>query len=268
MADIIKCLLTGDVGPAIDAHIIPEKFYSFDQLSTGQRAPLAIVKAGPVPFVSRSWNGVSDKKIVTAKGEEYFSACDSYAHEVLVQKKLRPGLRYSGDLEHLCVEIGQFDYAKLKLFFISLLWRAAVSKEPFFDKVALSSFEEEKLRTHILSRNPGSAHDYSVLLSMYRDTPKAGFPMLSPRKARFGLTTYEFHLGHLVAFVKVSPDKWEFDDDFVLKDGQPLRIIVTDNFSQSRSAKQLLSDWAEVHAFNTQRQEVNRLKRQAQNGGK
>ena len=39
-----------------------------------------------------------------------------------------------------------FEYPKLKLFFISLLWRAAVTEEPFFENVALEARDLSRIK--------------------------------------------------------------------------------------------------------------------------
>lgn len=56
------------------------------------------------------------------------------------------------------------DYKQLKLFQMSILWRAGVAKGSYFKEVNLGEFHEARLRTLLLSENPGLATDYSCMM--------------------------------------------------------------------------------------------------------
>ena len=51
-------------------------------------------------------------------------------------------------------EIADFDYARLKLFFISVLWRAHLSQDQFFDAVDLGPWQSTA-RQMIWEGDPG-----------------------------------------------------------------------------------------------------------------
>jgi hypothetical protein len=52
------------------------------------------------------------------------------------------------------------DYKRLKLFQMSILWRAGIAQGPFFKEVNLGDFHEEKLRKLLDTENPGLATEY------------------------------------------------------------------------------------------------------------
>jgi hypothetical protein len=56
-------------------------------------------------------------------------------------------------------DILDLDYAKLKLFQLSLLWRAGVARQEFFAKVDLGEYAET-LRQMLHSSDPGSSADF------------------------------------------------------------------------------------------------------------
>lgn len=61
--------------------------------------------------------------------------------------------------------IYQADYDKLKLFQLSVLWRASESKGQFFEAVKLSKDHSEKIRVMLLNDAPGRDHEYICSLS-------------------------------------------------------------------------------------------------------
>lgn len=62
--------------------------------------------------------------------------------------------------EFLEIRKVQIDYRELKLFQMSLLWRASVAKGEFFRNVALGEKHESKLRQLLVNGDPGSEKDY------------------------------------------------------------------------------------------------------------
>ncbi len=59
--------------------------------------------------------------------------------------------------------IRNVDYVKFKLFQMSLLWRAGVSKLRFFSQVELGE-HKERLRSMLLAGNPGEPYEYGCML--------------------------------------------------------------------------------------------------------
>ena len=53
---------------------------------------------------------------------------------------------------------------ELRLFFLSLLWRAAASSLPEFSTITLLNAELEDLRLRVLNENPGPAEDFPIQL--------------------------------------------------------------------------------------------------------
>jgi hypothetical protein len=52
------------------------------------------------------------------------------------------------------------DYKRMKLFQLSILWRASEAKGEFFSRVALSDEHRERLRQMLFHQDPGAAEDY------------------------------------------------------------------------------------------------------------
>jgi hypothetical protein len=240
MADIV-CKLTGEIGPSVKAHIIPESFY---ELGSSSHEGAKVVRLGKNPSITKSPIGEYDQGIVTAKGEAYFSEGDEYANKVFIRKSIpATQLIHDGTEVHV-VEIAGYDYRKLKVFFLSLLWRAAVSERPFFSNVSLSSEDETQLRRLILNRNPGTIDDFPVTVGIHQDTPAHGFPIVAPHIVTDDDTTiqhYKFDLGRFIACILPSkqqcPETWK---GLALSPEYPLRILMlgphrTSSFYQTMS---------------------------------
>ena len=58
-------------------------------------------------------------------------------------------------------EISGIDYAKFKLFHLSILFRASISSLPTFAQVALGP-HEEKIRAMLINHDPGMCSDYQM----------------------------------------------------------------------------------------------------------
>ena len=99
-----------------------------------------------------------------------------------------------------------FDYKKLKLFQISILWRASVTNNEFFNKVKLGE-HEETLRAMLCSENAGKAGDYGCLLfALEKDGKLANNILFNPTANRikdgaYSHRTYNFVFGGL---------RWDF----------------------------------------------------------
>jgi hypothetical protein len=62
--------------------------------------------------------------------------------------------------------VNRADYALFRLFQLSLLWRAHLSKHQLFAAVDLGPRHAERVRTMLDTENPGAAADYSCFLSV------------------------------------------------------------------------------------------------------
>lgn len=60
--------------------------------------------------------------------------------------------------------ISSLDYAKFKLFQMSVLWRAAISTIPFFKDIRIGNKHESRLREMLSAAEPGEPHEYGCLM--------------------------------------------------------------------------------------------------------
>ena len=159
------CRLCGKQGPLAESHILPEFVYR--------------------PFYDNSHTSIlidlhRSKKIKRQKGftqyllcspcETKFSKLEKYFSDIWFGKnRLRP-ISLVGEI----IRIVDIDYAKFKLFHLSIIWRAGVASIPEFSNVRLGT-QEPKLRKRLLEDNPGDPTDYPFYGIALRDPETRGF---------------------------------------------------------------------------------------------
>lgn len=224
----MECRLCKKEKKLIKAHTIPEAFFRL--LRKGETPPKLMTNiAGIHP--KKSPIGVYDTEILCRECEDKFESWDDYGIRLLINeldtfKPIKDGS------EIVAYYQDKYDYEKLKLFFISILWRASVSTQSFYSKVHLGPWEEIA-KEHILNKNPGNEYEFSTVLSLFisksgRD--KLAKTMLDPYKERWGhVNAYRVYLAGVVAYIKV--DKLHLPNTLsplMLRKGELLHIVCRD----------------------------------------
>ena len=216
----MKCKLTGMEGKGVNAHIIPRSFFRIDP-EEKELARIYTNKEGEYP--KRAPKGVYDSSIVVEEGERVFSGWDDYAAELLITN-VGNFLTIYDQGETIGYQLKEYDYQSLKLFFLSVLWRAAVSSHPFYDRVKLGP-HLEIIRDLLLRGNLDNSEPYDVVLARWHGEEDTG--MLNPHRNRFeGLNYYLIYMDRYVAYIKV--DKCKATGLFgqaQLIEGSPLLVI-------------------------------------------
>ena len=160
----------------------------------------------PGVFPRRSPKGVYDNGILCKECEGLFQNPDDYAAKILIHGKanLEPIYSKGQEVGHL---LKDYDYKLLKLFFISVLWRAHVSTEVFYRKVSLGPYAGQALRM-IKSEDPGDPTEFSVMLARFRDH-YASKVILDPHPERWwGVKAYRFYMGGFILHIKTDKQRF------------------------------------------------------------
>lgn len=222
--NIMTCKFCGQDKRLIKAHIIPKAF--FIRLRDGQDPPMMLQnKDGQYP--KRAPIGVYDSNILCGDCESRFGDWDNYAQSILSGE-----LKYSSTIcdndTVIAWIIDTYKYDLLKLFFISLLWRASVSIQKFYSKINLGPYEDIA-KQFIEECIPGSPNEFSVFLARFH-SHSLDSSILSPHPERMdGVRFYRFYLGNYVSYIKT--DKRSTPEPFshlILKQDKPLIITRRD----------------------------------------
>jgi hypothetical protein len=220
----MKCRYCCKERKLIKAHIIPEGF--FRRMRDGSD-DLRLLSENQRDYPKRAPVGVYDATILCEDCELLFRDWDDYAQKLLGSEP-KDARVVSQEGTVVGYEIPQYRYDLLKLFFISVLWRASVSIHEFYRKVNLGPYEGIAKRL-LDVRDPGAAQEFAVILAKFDDHSFAE-AMFGPfREKVHGITYYRFYLAWYVAYIKTdgrSAPK-EFLDCLLAPEG-PLRIILRD----------------------------------------
>lgn len=212
------CRLCREEKPLLKkSHIIPEFMYQalFDESHK-------LNKLTPSPYiqgerrVQRPPTGEYESNVLCLRCDsEVIGSYESYGRRVLYAKA-----NESPDdpmPEHGVTEFGvpvsrftNVDYAKFKLFLLSILWRASISSRSFFHEIQLGPYEEP-IRKMILLGDPGRAEDYPIiLLSWLMEDSVAHDFVAQPSKNRAeGGIRYVFIIAGMTYVFHVSPNSIE-----------------------------------------------------------
>lgn len=163
------CKLTGASGRYVDSHLLPKAL-----TRAGRTRGEKFIEDGPdalrLTEVSSSWY---DSRLVIRDGEAILSRYDHWG----IQELRRSGLIWSSTAP-LKVRKDQSDNPsglgtlslrinhprRLRLFFLSLLWRAAATDLPAFRRISLVDRDVEYLRTLVANGLIGEATEFPMLL--------------------------------------------------------------------------------------------------------
>lgn len=226
------CKLCGTHAKLIEAHIIPKSLYG--ELRDKNGYVSKVVSNTPGTYPKRIQNGIYDQSIVCASCEAIFSPWDDYANRFFSRKDGIP-IEYSGKV--IGYEYYDYDYVMLKLFFMSMLWRAHASTQPFFQRVNLGPHEDD-IKRKIFGCDPGTPDDYSVVLAKFDHELGAAFqdPYLGKLA---GINNYRFYFPMYFATIKVDRRIFPLElKEIMLKPDKPCRVIVRE-FAKSKEMKVL-----------------------------
>ena len=163
------CKLTRCHGKFVKSHLIPRG------LTRPATSGNAFIEAGEGVRPNRRWDSWYDLELTIRKGEDILEKLDDWAIKELrkhalvwtdekgertpiIKPELMPGCDWG------IREILGIDPSRLRLFFLSLLWRAAVTKRHEFSVVSLPKEELEQLRLMLLNGDPGPLDFYPAQL--------------------------------------------------------------------------------------------------------
>lgn len=165
-----KCKLTHKHGTFVKSHLIPD---ALTRLTV--RGSLRI-EGGEGTRPKRRFSSWYDPELVTQEGEDILQEYDTWAIEELRRLKLiwsswgpmvslsTPDWTQAGTTGLGLRRLTCSDPAKARLFFLSLLWRAAATSRVEFRGVQLDSRELERLRSLLRNRDPGPLDFYPTTL--------------------------------------------------------------------------------------------------------
>jgi hypothetical protein len=140
-----------------NSHVIPE--WGYGRLYDDKHRMIALRSGGRQPASADYMQKGIRERLLCKRCETRLSRYEKYARDLLMTR----GLVLPPPRRQV---VNQADYTPFKLFQLSLLWRAHLSRHLLFAAVDLGATHAERLRTMLDSEDPGDAADYPCFLSV------------------------------------------------------------------------------------------------------
>lgn len=217
----MNCQMCNKDKKLICSHIIPESFYRSAypennglMVSRGKHA-----KRLPV--------GIYDKEIICAECEKIFSSWDDYGNKFFSDILMNPQRTVTKNGNDKALVFGGIKILELKLFLMSVLWRAAICNQSFFNQISLGTFKDN-LREKILNSNPGDIDDFSIIIFKLNLTNAD--VLHPPHRFRLdnGINGYKMYFFNAEIFIKVDKRPIGVYRSLILNPNQPLVVFLTE----------------------------------------
>jgi len=220
----------------IRSHIIQEAFHR--QMAQGEPTEVKVFPKSTKEYPKKRPGGLYDDKLVCEPCEQRFNPYDNYGYKFLTAEVFQNSYSLAGSGVDARI-IDNFDYRKLKLYFLSTLWRASNTTNEFFHDVSVKAILNEQLTKMIQNENPGMSDEFSVIIREFKeDHAKLAYP--TPYKFEFGgRDFYSLIFGGFAVDIKVDcrPCLQKYQP-IILTPRQPL-IILKFSFEESFDYREL-----------------------------
>jgi hypothetical protein len=199
---MLKCKYCGEIFPKLaKAHIIPRSFYKVVRGDDKYSIELTI---GESYENKKNWqSGIHDSKIICEECEKLFCEFDTHGYKVLSEALSQKKIWHDSNGHTCAYLVEKVDYHKLKLFFLSMLWRAHASTHIFWEHVKLGC--HESIIRSCISKKIGLSHDdYEVI--MFHPLNQSYSNLIIPPWPQefYGVNFYRFYLPGVIALIKVD----------------------------------------------------------------
>jgi hypothetical protein len=207
---------------SVDSHIIPQSFIAARSVDGEPN----YILSSRQEYASKTWTGVYDREIVCLECEAKFSEFDRYGHRFFHVEKFSPMNDEDGNV--CAYQLANGDAGKLKLFVLSILWRASVSGRPEVRQVDLGRWEPEICRM-IENKEPGAADRFPVVLQKFEGAEDVA-PMFYPYRTEMsGNECYKIELAGCAAITGLQGRGWpDALIELALTQGKPIVLFVKD----------------------------------------
>ena len=224
-----ECRLCREDKQLADSHVIPQALHKdFQGEGATDATDATEIYSQDQPHPKRSWTGVYGQ-FLCQQCEGSFGQYDEYGVDFV--RKYRDG--QAGEPLNGSLIASDVDYKKLKLWLMSILWRADACDTKMYKNVSLGTKWRNDLTRRIKNDSPGCSDDYAVMASLFRDEEHFGVKnigqsyMRDPGRVRCsGVNFYKFYIyGGFTFLIKVDQQKPPNErKQFLLREGEPFAI--------------------------------------------
>ena len=185
--------------------------------------------------------GVYDKTILCGSCDAGFSTWEQHATNVLFTKHAWADVTYDSSGQPHHYRLLNADYAALKLFVLSMLWKTSVSSLHYCRRVNLTDAANQRLRTMLKAANPGDGGDFAVRICQFYGMD-AGVTFESHEEVISGMAHAVMYLPGYKLLIKVDNQKVRLDP-VVIRPGTPVlvRLLNFQGSPERRSVEKMVT---------------------------
>ena len=188
-----QCKLCGSIENLVKkSHVIPLWMYEF--------GAMRLLSTYPNEHEQRSHTGIYGQ-FVCSNCEDKFQKWDDYAAKVLrAESSIKTIKALPTDIQ--VYDFGQYNYLKLKLFFLSVLWRSHACDHHFFSEIDLGSFAPI-IESCLLYENKEQIDLFDIIATYSNKIIVCG--VVNPRIVQIeNIYYWQLYLPHYQALIKVD----------------------------------------------------------------
>ena len=202
----------------------------------------SVVKFDEMKIIGKRPTGIYDKDILCKKCDnEIIGKYESYASKILHGGEISDRLKikvksFIQDTGAGKLTVENIDYKKFKLFLLSILWKAHISKNEFFENVDLGKKYSEQIREMLLLGNPGAETDFENMIVMYKKDFLPAKMLIPPRRYRMDNSIcYLIHIQGVSFIYKISSGyKLDYFENAKLREDNTAQFYVVEGEVASR----------------------------------
>ena len=223
------CQLCREERKLIKAHIIPKQLYRPIKNSASKNSlrhkSLGVFYPDQSRRPKQVQNGIYDSHILCGECDNHLiGPWDKYAQNLFSSASSLGKYDSSRSDGIKIYVIDDIDYKKLKLFCMSILWRASVSGDEFFSRIRKGAWESQ-LRDMLMSQDPGGKDDFTTSVVKYDGDCK--LIMSQSREVRDCPGCYFFRFPNYGFTIKADQTSLSTPiDDFIIKPNCSLSMVV------------------------------------------
>ncbi len=230
------CRLCGSTAPLVNSHTVPKALH-LDAQQFEQTGEVMRIYSDQFNYGRKSHTGEYDR-MVCDKCEKRFQAWDDYGINFVRIHKAGTVGKPMGSPDPIGLVIDEFDYTKLKMFVLSMLWRADASSRPVFKRINLGDKWRPALTSAILAGDPGPPEFFAVAASLFKKDILKTF-LADPHPEKYERINHvRFYVyGGFTFLIKVDqrpPPK--FLEHMILAEGRPFPLVLRDLSPSERIA--------------------------------
>jgi hypothetical protein len=150
--EVVACRLCEEDKPLQNSHVVPEFFY---KPSYDEKHRIYARISGKLAHMPPLQKGLREP-LLCCDCEQKLSPYEKYNREILYG-----GVEITGSRKPNKIEFIGLNYKRVRVFYLSLLWRMSIAGHRFWKEVDLGR-HEEKVREMVLREFTGEPYDYGV----------------------------------------------------------------------------------------------------------